>query len=754
MDKLTVRDADVAGQRVFVRVDFNVPLADGKVTDDSRIRAAIPTIALLLNAGARVVLASHLGRPDGKVQDGLRLRPVGLRLTELIRRNVPVTGDALGVGTVDAVNRLRPGELLLLENLRFHAEEEANDPAFAAALAAYADIYVNDAFGTAHRAHASTVGIAKLLPAYAGLLMEREIEALSNLLEAPKRPFAAILGGAKVSDKIKVIDHLLTKVDMLVLGGGMANTFLLAQGKAVGKSLAEPDRADDARRILETAEKNGVRVVLPIDVIVAKEVTRGTEYKTLPAEKIPASWHIVDLGKASQDLIMSELADVQTVFWNGPLGVFEIPSFAHGTNAIARMLAERAEAGATVVVGGGDSVAAVTQQGLADKMTHISTGGGASLEFLEGRDLPGVDRPARPPGRPNDLIGAFTSVDTVIDVIDAREILDSRGNPTVEVDVVLADGSVGRAAVPSGASTGAHEAVELRDGDKSRFGGKGVLKAVANVTETIAPALLRARRLRPGRHRRRADRARRDAQQGRARRERDPRRLARVRARLGVLVRPAAVPLPRRRRRADAAGPDVQHPQRRQARPGLDRLPGVHGHAGRRGDVQRRAPRRAPRSSRRCAASSTTRGTRRVKGDEGGFAPSLASNEAAVEVILRAIERAGYRPGEDVAIALDPATTELVEPGSGEDGKPTRYVLAKEGRTLDSGELIDLWADWVARLPDRVARGRPGRGRLGRLAGADRLGSAARSSSSATTCSSPTPSASRAASSSRRPTPC
>jgi len=398
MDKLTVRDVDVAGQRVFVRVDFNVPLADGKVTDDSRIRAAIPTIALLLNSGARVVLASHLGRPDGKVTDSLRLRPVGLRLTELIRRNVPVTGDALGVGTEDAVKRLRPGELLLLENLRFHPEEEANDPAFAAALASYADIYVNDAFGTAHRAHASTVGIAKILPAYAGLLMEREINALSNLLESPRRPFAAILGGAKVSDKIKVIDHLLTKVDMLVLGGGMANTFLLAQGKAIGKSLAEPDRVDDARRILETAEKRGVRVVLPIDVIVAKEVTRGTEYKTLPAEKIPASWHIVDIGKASQELMISELADVETVFWNGPLGVFEIPSFAHGTNAVARMLADRAAAGATVVVGGGDSVAAVTQQGLADKMTHISTGGGASLEFLEGRELPGVtvllDRPA------------------------------------------------------------------------------------------------------------------------------------------------------------------------------------------------------------------------------------------------------------------------------------------------------------------------------------------------------------------------
>jgi phosphoglycerate kinase len=397
MDKLTIRDVDVAGKRVFVRVDFNVPLADGKVTDDSRIRAAIPTINALLQGGASVILASHLGRPDGKVQDGLRLRPVGERLTQLLRRNVPVTGDALGVGTEDAVKRLRPGEVLMLENLRFHAEEEKNDPAFAAALASYADIFVNDAFGTAHRAHASTVGIAKLLPAYAGLLMERELEMLSKLLQAPERPFAAILGGAKVSDKIKVIDHLLTKVDLLILGGGMANTFLLAQGKAIGKSLAEPDRVEDARRILSIAADNDVRVVLPVDVIVAKEVTRGTEYKTLPAEKIPASWHIVDIGKASQDLIVEALADVQTVFWNGPLGVFEIPSFAHGTKAIARILAERADAGATVVVGGGDSVAAVTQQGLADRMTHISTGGGASLEFLEGRELPGVtvllDRP-------------------------------------------------------------------------------------------------------------------------------------------------------------------------------------------------------------------------------------------------------------------------------------------------------------------------------------------------------------------------
>jgi phosphoglycerate kinase len=400
MEKLTIRDADVAGKRVFVRVDFNVPLADGKVTDDSRVRAAIPTIMALVQAGAKVILASHLGRPNGKVTDGLRLRPVGQRLTELLRRNVPVTGDALGLGTEDALKRMRPGEILLLENLRFHAEEEANDPDFAAALASYADLYVNDAFGSAHRAHASTVGVAKLLPAYAGLLMERELAMLSKLMEAPERPFAAILGGAKVSDKIRVIDNLLTKVDMLVLGGGMANTFLLAQGKAIGKSLAEPDRVQDAQRILATAEKNRVRVVLPVDVIVAKEVTRGTEYKTLQAEKIPASWHIVDLGKASQDLMVEALTDVKTVFWNGPLGVFEIPSFAHGTNAVARLLADRAEHGATVVVGGGDSVASITQQGLADRMTHISTGGGASLEFLEGRELPGVtvllDRPEPP----------------------------------------------------------------------------------------------------------------------------------------------------------------------------------------------------------------------------------------------------------------------------------------------------------------------------------------------------------------------
>jgi phosphoglycerate kinase len=389
-EKVTIRDVDVAGKRVFVRVDFNVPIEDGRVVDDARIRAALPTIVFLIRRGAKVILASHLGRPKGKVTDSLRLRPVAGRLSQLLGQEVRVTGDALGVGTQDAVRRLKKGDVLLLENLRFHKEEEANDPEFAKQLASYADIYVNDAFGTAHRAHASTVGIAQYLPAYAGLLMEREIEVLSRLLEDPAKPFAAIIGGAKVSDKIMVLENLLQRLDTLVLGGGMANTFLVAEGHTVGKSLLEADMVEDARRLLDMAERKGVRFVLPVDVMVAKEVTRGAEHKILPVEKIPNSWSIVDVGPRSTAVFEEALDDARTILWNGPLGVFEIPTFGDGTRQMARYLATRAEAGATVVLGGGDSAAAVDQQGLADKMTHVSTGGGATLEFLEGRELPGI----------------------------------------------------------------------------------------------------------------------------------------------------------------------------------------------------------------------------------------------------------------------------------------------------------------------------------------------------------------------------
>lgn len=390
MDKLTVRDVDVAGKRVFVRVDFNVPLADGKVVDDARIRAALPTIAYLRGEGARVILASHLGRPKGKIVDSLRLRPVAERLSQLLGWEVRVTGDALGVGTQDAIRRLKKGDVLLLENLRFHKEEEANDPDFAGKLASYADVYVNDAFGTAHRAHASTEGIARHLPAYSGLLMEREITVLSRLLEEPASPFAAVIGGAKVSDKIKVLENLLLRLDTLVVAGGMANTLLVAQGHTVGKSLLEADMVEEARRLIGIAEKHSVHLVLPVDAVVAKEVTRGAEYKIVPVEKIPNSWSIVDVGPRSIVLVQEALEDARTILWNGPLGVFEIPAFGDATRRLARYLAARADAGITVVVGGGDSAAAIDQLGLAARMTHVSTGGGATLEFLEGRELPGI----------------------------------------------------------------------------------------------------------------------------------------------------------------------------------------------------------------------------------------------------------------------------------------------------------------------------------------------------------------------------
>ena len=390
MEKLTVRDFDPQGKRVLVRVDFNVPIEDGKVKDDSRIRAALPTIHYLLERGAAVVLMSHLGRPKGKVVESFRLRPVAQWLSGLLKLPVPITGDPLGIGTRDAVARLKPGQVLMLENLRFHPEEEANEDEYAKTLASYGDVYVNDAFGTAHRAHASTVGVTKYLPAYAGLLMEAEIAALSNLLEKVAHPFAAVVGGAKVSGKLGVLNHLMDKVDTFVVGGGMANTFLVARGYTVGKSLLERELVEEAKQILEKADKKGVQFVLPTDVVVAKEVTRGAEHKIVPVTKIPNSWSAVDIGPASIEAFKAALNPAKTVFWNGPLGVFEVPTFGDGTRAIARQLAAKADEGLTVVVGGGDSVAAVEELGLTDKMTHISTGGGASLEFMEGRELPGI----------------------------------------------------------------------------------------------------------------------------------------------------------------------------------------------------------------------------------------------------------------------------------------------------------------------------------------------------------------------------
>ena len=390
MEKMTVRDFDPQGKRVLVRVDFNVPIEDGKVKDDSRIRAAVPTIKYLLDHGASVILMSHLGRPKGKVVESFRLRPVALWLSGLLKMPVPITGDPLGVGTRDAVARLKPGQLLMLENLRFHPQEEANDDEYAKTLASYGDVYVNDAFGTAHRAHASTVGVTKYLPAYAGLLMEREIEALSKLIENVEHPFAAIIGGAKVSGKLGVLNHLMGLCDSFLIGGGMANTFLVAQGNGVGKSLLEKDLVDEAKGILEQASEKGVEFLLPTDVVVAKEVTRGAEHKIVSVNKIPNSWSVVDIGPQSIETFRQALQPARTIFWNGPLGVFEVPTFGDGTRAIARELARLAEEGVTVVVGGGDSVAAVEELGLTSKMTHISTGGGASLEFLEGIELPGI----------------------------------------------------------------------------------------------------------------------------------------------------------------------------------------------------------------------------------------------------------------------------------------------------------------------------------------------------------------------------
>jgi phosphoglycerate kinase len=387
MRKKTIRDVDVKGKRVFVRVDFNVPLDDGRIADDRRIREALPTITLLREHRARTILASHLGRPQGKVDDTLRLDPVAKRLGELLGAEVRKLQDCIGPEVEAAVAAMKDGDVVLLENLRFHKGEEANDLEFAAALARLADLYVNDAFGTAHRAHASTVGIAKLLPAVAGLLLEKELNYLSSALENPNRPFVAVLGGKKVSDKIGVIRNLLTKSDALLIGGAMSYTFLKAKGFEVGKSLCEDDKLDLARSLMTDAGKRRLAFHLPEDVVVADRFAEDAAHKTVPAEAIPKDWMGMDIGSHTAATYAKVIRDAMTVMWNGPMGVFEMPPFARGTRAVAEAMAQ--SKGVTIV-GGGDSAAAVEQEGLADKMAHVSTGGGASLEFLEGKELPGV----------------------------------------------------------------------------------------------------------------------------------------------------------------------------------------------------------------------------------------------------------------------------------------------------------------------------------------------------------------------------
>ena len=391
MNKKTVRDVEVGGRRVFLRADLNVPLDDGRITDDTRVRASVPTIVYLLERGASVVLASHLGRPKGKVNDALRLKPVADRLSQLLGRPVRLTGDALGAGVQLAVDKLQPGDLLMLENLRFHAEEEANDPAFAKALAGFGDLYVDDAFGSAHRAHASTEGITHYLPAVAGLLLEREVEALSRLLKRPAKPFHTLIGGAKIAGKLEVLEALLNRCQAILVGGGMANTFLAARGHAMGKSLVETDQLENAERIMGEARRKRVRFMLPTDAVIAPQIHYRARTETVPIDAIPKDQMVVDIGPETVAAYTEHLAKARTIFWNGPMGVFEIASFADGTTAIARYIAERTGAGVVTIVGGGDSVAAVEQLGVADRMTHVSTGGGASLEFVEGKSLPGVE---------------------------------------------------------------------------------------------------------------------------------------------------------------------------------------------------------------------------------------------------------------------------------------------------------------------------------------------------------------------------
>jgi phosphoglycerate kinase len=389
--KRNLRSIDPGGRRVLVRVDFNVPIQDGEVTDDTRIAAAMPTIRYLLQKKARVILMSHLGRPKGQVNPKYSLRPVATRLERLLRQSVRFADDCVGAETQALAMALQDGDVLLLENLRFHPEEEANDAAFAEKLAALGEIYVNDAFGTAHRAHASTEAVPKRLhPAVAGFLMEKELEYLGRALDAPERPFIAVLGGAKISGKIEVIQALLDRVDRLLIGGAMMFTFMRAQGKPTGRSLVEDDRVGVAREILERAGKSSVDLVLPVDCVASTAVDGSAPGRPVALDALGAEDIGVDIGPSTLRLFGERLRDAKTVVWNGPMGIFEVPAFAAGTLGVAREIADAGGRGAVTVVGGGDSVAAVHQAGLTERFTHVSTGGGASLEFLEGKTLPGV----------------------------------------------------------------------------------------------------------------------------------------------------------------------------------------------------------------------------------------------------------------------------------------------------------------------------------------------------------------------------
>jgi phosphoglycerate kinase len=389
MNKKTVRDIDVSGKRVLVRVDLNVPLDEGTgaISDDTRVRAVLPTIRYLIDRKARVILCSHLGRPEGKVVDELRLAPVARRLSEILGSPVEMAMDCIGPQVEEAVGRLKEGEVLLLENLRFHPEEEKNDPGFAQALARLADIYINDAFGTAHRIHASTVGVAEHLPAVAGFLMEKEIDIMDKALNDPVRPFAAIIGGAKISSKIGVLEYILERVDSLLIAGGMGSTFLKALKLDVGQSSIDKDKVGLAQWLMEKAAKKGVHLLLPSDVVVADRYAPNARTKTVPITGVPSGWYVMDIGPQTVELFAAKLRKCKTIIWNGPVGVFEFPKFSKGTEAIANLLAGL---DATTIIGGGSTAEVVEEMGLVDKITHVSTGGGASLKFLEGKTLPGV----------------------------------------------------------------------------------------------------------------------------------------------------------------------------------------------------------------------------------------------------------------------------------------------------------------------------------------------------------------------------